>query len=130
MSDSVPTVKIWTANGPVIINESDFDAAIHTLATPDQLAAETPAPAPVAAVVTNETDNNGEPINQAAPAQQLPRGEVAAPATMLVSKKGKKFIVVDDKGTAIVRDGIEPEGYASEADAWAAITAAIVATNA
>jgi len=31
MSDSLPTVVISTTNGPVIINESDFDPKIHVL---------------------------------------------------------------------------------------------------
>ena len=29
----VPTVLIQTENGPVLINESDFDKSIHKLAT-------------------------------------------------------------------------------------------------
>lgn len=31
MTDTCPTVKIKTASGPVIINESDFDPKLHKL---------------------------------------------------------------------------------------------------
>lgn len=33
MSNTCETVTIETENGPVIINKSDFDESIHTLAT-------------------------------------------------------------------------------------------------
>lgn len=47
-----------------------------------------------------------------------------APAElMLVTKKGKKFIVVNLAGEPIAREGINPDGYASEEDANTAITA-------
>lgn len=62
-------------------------------------------------------NNDGHPTNigEATPP--------ATPATLAVTKKGKKFIVVDTAGNVIERDGIEKDGYASDADAWAAIMA-------
>ncbi len=42
-----PTVTIETKNGPVVINESDFDKGVHKKATPAAIkkaAAKTPAP--------------------------------------------------------------------------------------
>lgn len=46
-----------------------------------------------------------------------------APELMLVQKKGRKFMVVNLTGEPIQREGINSEGYASEEDANAAITA-------
>lgn len=43
MSDVLPVVRIATSNGPVEINRSDYDPAIHTLAEGE------PAPPPTAA---------------------------------------------------------------------------------
>ncbi|QWY83167.1 hypothetical protein [Rhizobium phage RHph_X2_24] len=99
----VPTVVIETDNGPVTINKSDFDASKHKLVEGEavQVAAETEPPA-------------GEPQ------PQQPQTE---PAQLLVSKKGKKFIVVDAAGNVIEREGIDADGYGSEADAWGAIMA-------
>lgn len=95
----IPTVVIETDNGPVTINASDFNASVHKLAT----AAETPAP------VT--------------PAASDDQGGTTQPVALLVTKKGKKFIVVDGDGKAVERDGIDADGYATENDAWAAIMA-------
>jgi hypothetical protein len=47
MSDTCPTVTIRTEDGPVIINDSDFDPKVHTL----HVAGEAPAAA--------ETDLDG-----------------------------------------------------------------------
>jgi len=49
--------------------------------------------------------------------------DTAPPAPMLVSKQGKKFFVVDGQAKPIDVAGIDVSGYATEADAWAAIMA-------
>lgn len=110
MSEIVPTVQIETENGPVTINLSDYDPAKHT-------AVGAAAPAPVQAPEPQQQPATGDASNGGAPA---PAGDAG---TMLVSKKGKNFIVVDAAGNAVLRDGIEPDGYKTEGDAWAAVMA-------
>lgn len=96
MNDMVKTVMIETENGPVIINETDYDADKHKLV--DEADAKIPVTVPPVV-------ENGEPEN------------------LLVTKKGKKFIVVNQNGDRIERAGIEEDGYETEAAAWAAIMA-------
>lgn len=133
MSEIIPTMQIETDNGPVTINVSDFDAAKHT---PVGGAAPAPVDAPQpdgARVNPNSPEGSNAPqlANQDhANGGQAPTPPAAAPAasagdntSLLVTKKGKNFIVVDAAGNAVQRDGIEPEGYKSESDAWAAVMA-------
>ena len=78
-----------------------------------------------------ETENGPVVINRSAFDPETMREHGAAPEEpkapeaqqMLVTKKGKKFLVVDDKAKPIERDGIDASGYATEADAWTAIMA-------
>jgi hypothetical protein len=126
--DSVPTIKIWTANGPVVINEIDFDAAVHTRAADDDSgpaageqsklalapASKPPAPAVVVAPVV---------VEPAVVAPVVVEPAVAPTTALLVSKIGKKFHAVDQSGAAVERDGISADGYKTEAEAWAAIMA-------
>ena len=90
MSEILPTVTIETKNGPVRINESDYDAATMTLVAAEPVTPVTPvvpAPAPVAPV---------------------------APVEKFVTKKGKGFIVVDKSGVPL-----DSNVYDSEDAAWA-----------
>ncbi|HRQ13071.1 MAG TPA: hypothetical protein PK205_07180 [Promineifilum sp.] len=107
---AVPTVTIVTANGPVNINESDFDPAKHQLWDAEQ--ATLPLPPPVAPVVPV-----APPVAPVAPAP-------AAKLNLAVLPAGKnKFLVVNaDDGKPFVAEGIA-EHYANEPDAWAAILA-------
>jgi hypothetical protein len=75
MSDILKTITILTENGPVVINESDYDSSVHVLPMDaDALAAKEAADA-LAAV---------------------------APVQKLVAKKGKTFIIVDSNGNQLV----------------------------
>jgi hypothetical protein len=98
MSGILPTVTIKTKNGAVRINESDFD--------PDQMelfdaVTEPAAPAPT------------EP---AAPAPTEPQ-------QLLVMKSGRKFFIRDNMGGVVEAEGINPDGYSTEAAALEALTA-------
>ena len=118
----VPTVRIQTANGPVTINRADFDPTIHVAFT-DGAALAAPVvpqsepPAPVSPVPAPETVTNTEPP------QSEPPAPVAA-QQMLVTKKGRKFIVVGADQVPVDHPGIDKDGYSSEADAWAAVVKA------
>lgn len=107
----VPTMRIQTANGPVTINRADFDPTIHVAFT-DGAALAAPVvpqsepPAPVSPVPAPETVTNTEPPQ------------------MLVTKKGRKFIVVGADQVPVDHPGIDKDGYSSEADAWAAVVKA------
>jgi hypothetical protein len=133
MSEVLPTMQIETDNGPVTINISDFDPEKHRAvgAAP----AEAPQPAsgddkqPEAGA---SDEGNGTP----APASSENNGGAPAPAaaevdnTMLVTKQGSKYVVVNKAGEPIKRDGIEEKGYAKEKDAWDAIMALPAQNNA
>lgn len=113
------TVIIETDNGPVMINRADFDENTMTLANMNEVGA--PAvPSEMQTIVpppANEQpgqEPNGQPVNE----------------TLLVTKRDKKFVVVNADQVAIERDGIEKDGYKTEADAWAAIMALAPVNNA
>jgi hypothetical protein len=115
-------MKIWTGNGPVVINVEDFNPDIHTRAADDDSG---PAGDPVEGDGGTPTppapggaDSNDQPSTQ-----QSPQNDDNAPAPLLVSKNGSKFFVVGQNGAAVEREGIEPKGYKTENDAWAAIMA-------
>lgn len=118
------TIIVETDNGSVMINKSDFDPAIHRLP-----GAATDMAIPPGA--GGDVDANGNTVNAGDGGQMVPplateppqTPAPPAPVQMAVTKKGKKFVVVDTAGNAIERDGIEKDGYASDTEAWAAITA-------
>lgn len=116
----LPTVKIATKNGPVIINAKDYDPETMKLATAGddskKSTKQKPAQEPQQPAQTPATSQ--EP---ATPAQTPAAGDEKP--VMLVTKKDKKYIVVDDKGNPVVNDKIEAEGYDSEETAWSAIMA-------
>ncbi len=95
MSEILPTVTIETANGPVRINESDFDAETMKLYEP----AETPVTPPVVETQTTVA---------------IPETPVIEPVKKFVTKKGKGFIVVDASGNQL-----DATLYDTEESAWA-----------
>jgi hypothetical protein len=100
------TVMIETENGPVRINAEDFDKKTMKLAGSQELSPP----------VTSEGSQGG---NQQ-PSSQPQR---------LVSSEGKgdkqRFFIVDAAGARLTGEGIAEDGYATDAEAWAAITALI-----
>lgn len=123
----IPTVIIETDNGPVTINQSEYNPETMKLA--DSTALTPVAPPTVVPAAPLAIDANNNPVNagdggQFVPPVAVDNGDDNAPAELAVMKKGKKFIVVSKAdGNAVERDGIEPGGYGSEGDAWAAIMA-------
>lgn len=95
MSDTCPTITVIMGGNPVRVNQSDYDAA------PDDY------------VLAGADDLAPKPADEPAP-------KVATP--LMVTKDGKLFFAVNGEG-AKVDDvaGIDPAGYKTEADAWAAI---------
>ena len=172
-----PTVIVKNANGPVLMNRSDYNADEHgeIFASLEDAMSGTPMQVPQTAIPPlvvpaqpAAIDANGNPVNPGDSGQFVPPSNVTlredgptveeyvqagydpknyppqgyasrstpeeiaaaigkaappAPVQMAVTKKGKKFIVVDTAGNVIERDGIEKDGYASDTEAWAAITA-------
>lgn len=97
MSDICPTVTVLMDGKPVRINQSDYDAApdTFTLASADDL------------------DK---------PAADEPAAKPATP--LMVTKEGKLFFAVTVEGVKVADvAGIDPAGYKTEAEAWAAIMA-------
>lgn len=139
---SVKTVVIESENGPVIINESDFNPSIHKLANTDSELMEkvadtlrTDGPTVEEFVAAGYRAENYPPqgyesrstageIASAIQAQEPPAvPPVPDKADMLVTKQGKVFVVVDKEQNAIEREGIDGKGYKTEAEAWAAVMA-------
>ena len=105
---SIPTVLIETENGPVRINETDFDEATMTLAGSE----------PEDDPVTDETPPAETPPAETPPAE-------TPPAQRMVLKEGRKHFVVDAAGVKITgEEGIDEKGYTTEKAAWDAILAA------
>lgn len=134
--NNCPVVIIQTANGPVRLNASEYDPAIHTLVDGE----EAPAPAPVVELpevvaVVVDADAPAQPVSEAPavvePANPAPDEPAPVPAPSpapiapvhLVShdKKAKRWFIVDNAGNRAVGDKIAVEGYATEKDAWDAV---------
>lgn len=126
MSDTAKTVVIKTANGPVRINESDYDEKVHTLHS------------------KGEQEKNAEPVQTTQTAPQLAEGlqmpaapsapdlgtaggnapDVPSPNQRLVAKDGKRFYVVGADGKRLTEAGLDADkGYGTEQDAWNAALA-------
>ncbi len=108
------TVLIETENGPVRINAEDFDAKTMKKAKSQDVPAAPESGAPAA-----------DPAAEAGDGSQ----GAAAPVQRLVSSEGKgdkqRFYIVDAAGAKLTGEGIAEDGYATDAEAWAAITALI-----
>lgn len=131
MNSIVKTVNILRSGTVVRINESDYDAERDGSVVDDA------GVAAGVAIVSDDTGGNagaagnnggGEPpVTPAVPTAPAANPEpttAAAPVQMLVTAKGKKFIVVDAAGEAVEHEKIDSKGYATENDAWVAIVAA------
>ena len=114
-SGSCDTVLVVGQDGgPLRINASDYDESVHTLYS-DTVAVTEPAP----------------PAPSAPPAIEPPVAPAppTAPSAHLVKKIGRGaaarvFVVAADGETKVTGvAGIDEAGYATEADAWAAIMA-------
>lgn len=138
MNTVIPTVTIVTDNGPVRINHSDYDPAIHTLevspitgipnlgTNPDEpplpFAASQPEPVVIGAP-TLVAAATGEPVVPEADGSVTVEPPVA-PVSYLVTKTGSKYFVVNAAGEKITGvEGIDEKGYKAEGDAWAAVAA-------
>jgi hypothetical protein len=140
MSDLCETVIIEGSDGnPLRINAEDFDKKLHKLhganeePQADPVVAGSPpvlaegvivAPAPSAPDLTVPPVDPNDPAAVAAAAGTPVAPVTPAPNAKLVKKEGKKFFVVDAGGEKITdAEGIDVAGYATEADAWAAVMA-------
>lgn len=153
MSDVCETVQIKGAGGePVRVNKSDYDADQDSdkptmkLFTKDNEGEQTVPPIPAASgfpegatptaapIAPNFGAIDGNAPNQqgAQPLTMDPEKQAAAPTApspeqLVVVKEGTTrkpvYFVVNGTGEKVERTGLEKDGYATEADAWAAIVA-------
>lgn len=116
---------------PVLINAADFDPKAHTVWGEETAPVATVEAVPTPEGVVTAPDVPAAPV-VTVEAVSTPEGVVTAPDApaapvaleMFVTKQSaKKFIVTDRAGTPVEAEGIDPKGYASEAEAWAAIMA-------
>lgn len=128
MGDVVETVTIVTEEGPVRINRSDYDPAVHTLVDNTgasvSVASVSQVATPSASVSVATISEPSASVSAATISE--PSVSQAATVNYTVKKKGRgaaaKFHVVDTDGNEVVREGIEADGYATDTEAWAAIT--------
>ena len=128
MAKRIETMLITTENGPVRINRSDYDPEQHTAAEGEDVTA-------AAAQEAGQDGGNAEGAPDLTKPQNTDPRDVrdapavpnAAPAVgaagLIVTKKGKKHIVVDAAGKPVTRDGIDAAGYETDQAAWDAVLA-------
>lgn len=147
MSDACETVLVTRKGnkGKVRVNKADYDAdqaddgaKVMTLAkdeaeqsAPNGVQALTGFPegvTPTAAPSAPDFTGGGEvspPVID--PSKDAVAPTAPSPNQRLVAKEGNgksaKFFVVDGTGTKLEMDGIDPAGYATDAEAWKAIMA-------
>lgn len=127
MSDELKTVLVKTPNGPVRMNETDFEAnkerdglELHT-AKKDNEAND--APVDIAQPQGGVSDQPGI----VAPGAPIVKNPVApsnpSPVQYGFEKSGKKFYIINTANGDRIKDteGVEEKGYDDEASALAAI---------
>lgn len=136
----LPVVVIETDNGPVRINETDYNPDVHTIYEPTKKEEkegvfQTPEPIvpiepPSVAVVTGGNIQNPAPavVNENVTPEQInmtPDNSAGRPE-YLVSKTGAKYFVVDTAGNPVKGIAtIDERGYKTDGEAWAAVTATL-----
>lgn len=144
MSDSCETVTVKGEDGsPLRINKADFDAdpgkwKVHKdeqeQATPGQITLPDPETQQPLAAPSAPHFGGGEgdpsapavlidPLKGAvAPSAPSPNQRLVAKETVGTGKnKGDRYFVVDGSGVRLEMDGVEADGYETEAAAWKAI---------
>lgn len=132
------TIIVETENGPLMINKTDFDPAIHRLpgaATDTAIPDGAGVPPLVVPAAPAAIDANGNPVNVgdggqmvpplATEPSQTPAQAVTSLPQLLVTKNAKKrFVAIDmATNTPAIADDLDAEGYKTEAEAWDAIKA-------
>lgn len=119
---------------PVTIHDNTAPGSVDVTVTPGELRTDGPTVAeyvergyqatayPPAGYASRSTADEIAAAIEAQKPKDAPPAPVA-PALMLVTKQGSKYVVVDALAQPVIREGIEPAGYSSEAKAWAAVNA-------
>ena len=119
MSDGpIPTVTVKGEDGqPLRINQSDYEAdpSAYELYESANAAADDAAAAARASAPNG--DGGNDPAVVVAPAGIAPM--VASEGT----GRNKRFYIVDPAGAKLTGEGIEADGYETDAAAWAAVVA-------
>ena len=126
MSDeTLPTMTVIRFGEPVRINVSDYNPDTDTMPG-DAKPRKAPAPEPQAAPAP-EPQAVPAPEPQAAPAPApAPAPEPSASTQLGLVKKGRRYFVVDlATSEPVDLDGIDADGYTTEAAAVAAAQAAM-----
>lgn len=128
MAETVDTILVKGEDGKALrINADSFDEDKHTkFRENDETRELQAAPISTAGTVTPLADGLTMPPAPSAP--NALGGDVAVPSVpspnaRLVTKEGKKFVVVGPDGVKLTDEGLAGAGYATEAEAWNAIAA-------
>lgn len=147
MSDVLPTVYVKGENGPMRINEADYDKAKHgkildnedmpvegitqnTVMNAPPGMSVPPAPSTPPELLGDQPPQTlqlmpGNPPVPSPAGSTIPQTQTVGNDQRLVAKQGKKFYVVNIAGDKIDAEGIDKDGYASEQEAWKAATPAL-----
>lgn len=125
MAKRIETMLITTETGPVRINRSDYDPEQHTAAEHDAAGdagqGQDGGNAEDAPDLTKPQNTDPRDVRDAPAVPNV--APAAASAGLIVTKKGKKHIVVDAAGKPVAREGIDPAGYETDQAAWDAVLA-------
>lgn len=137
MSEYKDTVTISTANGPVRINAEDFNPETHKLYDEADDAGKgaddgkgNPDDAGKGVEVTHHadgslvvTDKHVAPSSVVHTQADEPKPAGGGLGGSLVTKKNKKFVIVNASGETVVNDLVDVKGYDTEKAAWDVILA-------
>lgn len=133
-NQTCPTVVIETDNGPVEINESDFNKDEHTIFkgdkkhNPDGTLKNPPKPAAAPAATAISPPTEAAPA-AAVPGAPMELSEHITKANLgVIEDDGKFYIVMRDAENAMIRriaegefPDVNPKGYKTNAKAWDAL---------